>query len=110
MTRFLSREWDDSQCAGLNEETGRLFAYHQATKHTYQSVRANAHYLDWSNQPDPFRTYEGAPVTVLAPDPGFPSIGTFKTMGALGGRTEVATEDDPAGRDALRLDAIWLSR
>jgi SagB-type dehydrogenase family enzyme len=44
------------------------------------------------------------------PDPGFPSIGTFKTMGALGGRTEGATEDDSAGRDAIRLDAIWLSR
>jgi SagB-type dehydrogenase family enzyme len=110
MTRFLSRVQDDSQRAGLNEEANRLFAYHQATKHTYESVRANAPYLDWGNQPDPFRTYEGAPVTMLAPEPGFPSIGTFKTMGALGGRTEVATEDDSAGRDAIRLDAIWLSR
>src|SRR3984893_6780233 len=110
MTRFLSRVWDDSQRAGLNEETDRLFAYHQATKHTYQSVRANAHYLDWGNQPDPFRTYEGASVSMLAPEPGFPNVGTFKTMGALGGRTEVASEDDSAGRDAIRLDAIWLSR
>jgi SagB-type dehydrogenase family enzyme len=110
MTRFLSRVWDDSQRAGLNEETDRLFAYHQATKHTYHSVRANAHYLDWGNQPDPFRTYDGAPVTVLAPDPGFPSIGPFETMGALGGRTELATQIDSGSRDTSQLDAIWLSR
>jgi SagB-type dehydrogenase family enzyme len=110
MTRFLSRVWDDSQRAGLNEETNRLFAYHQATKHTYHSVRANAHYLDWGNQPDPFRTYGGAPVTMLAPEPGFPNIGTFKTMGALGGRTEVATQVDLGCRDTIQLDAIWLSR
>jgi SagB-type dehydrogenase family enzyme len=110
MTRFLSRAGDDSQREGLNEETKRLFAHHQATKHTYHSVRENPHHLDWSNQPDPFRTYEGAPLTVLAPDSGFPSIGTFKTMGALAGRTEFATEDDSSGGDAIRLDAIWLSR
>src|SRR5580692_12614956 len=100
MTRFLSGIFGDPQDAGFNEDTERLFAYHQATKHTYHSVRANAHYLDWGNQPDPFRTYEGAPLTVLAPDAGFPSIGTFKTMGALAGRTEFATEDDSSGRDA----------
>jgi SagB-type dehydrogenase family enzyme len=110
MTRFLSRVWDDSQPAGLNEETDRLFAYHQATKHTYHSVRENARYLDWGNQPDPFRTYEGAPLNALVPDPGFPSIGTFETIGALGGRTEVATQVDSGSRDSIQLDAIWLSR
>ena len=61
MTRFLSRVLDDPRCGSFNEETERLFAYHHATKHTYHSVRSNAHFLDWSNQPDPFRTYEGAP-------------------------------------------------
>src|ERR1700731_3263407 len=110
MTRFLSGVGDDSQSADLNEETDRLFAYHQATKHTYHSVRANAHYLDWANQPDPFRTYEGAPLTVLVPDPGFPNIGTFETMGARTGRTEVAAQFDSGSRDTIQLDAIWLSR
>ena len=110
MTRFLSRVFDDLQSAGFNQEIERLFAYHQATKHTYHSVRANAHYLDWSNQPDPFRTYEGAPVTVLAPDPGFPDTGTFKAMGALDGRTRSRTENDSEDRNSIRLDAIWLSR
>jgi SagB-type dehydrogenase family enzyme len=110
MTRFLSRVLDHPQSAGINEETERLFAYHQATKHTYDSVRANAHYLDWSNQPDPFRTYDGAPVTVLAPEPGFPSTGAFGVMSALGDGARIAGENDSADRDPIRLDAIWLSR
>ena len=82
MTRFLSRILDDLSCAGFNESTERLFAYHQSTKHTYHSVRANAHYLDWSNQPNPSRIYEGAPAIMLAPEPGFPNTGTFEAMGA----------------------------
>jgi SagB-type dehydrogenase family enzyme len=110
MTRFLSRMWDDPQSAGFNEETERLFAYHQATKHSYHSVRANAHYLDWSNQPDPFRTYEGAPVTVLAPEPGFPDAGAFDAMGTLGGRPRIASEIDFDASNPIQLDAIWLSR
>jgi SagB-type dehydrogenase family enzyme len=110
MTRFLSGILDDPRDDGSNEETERLFAYHQATKHTYHSVRANTHYLDWSNQPNPFRVYEGAPVTMLPPEPGFPDIGTFSAMGALGGRTRIAGENSAEDRDPIRLDAIWLSR
>jgi SagB-type dehydrogenase family enzyme len=109
MTRFLSRILDDPLCAGFNDEIERLFAYHQSTKHTYYSVRSSAHYLDWSNQPNPFRTYEGAPVVVLAADPGFPNTGTFEAMGALDGRTRIATENDSRNLDPVRLDAIWLS-
>src|SRR2546421_8624768 len=32
-------------------------AYHDATKHYYDSVRANAHSLDFANQPLPFKIY-----------------------------------------------------
>jgi len=110
MTSFLSGILNDPQGAGVNEETERLFAYHQATKHTYQSVRVNAHYLDWRNQPDAFRVYEGAPITMLQPEPGFSNIGTFGAMGELGGRTRIAGENNAEDRDPIRLDAIWLSR
>jgi SagB-type dehydrogenase family enzyme len=110
MTRFLARALSDSPLFGLNEATERLFAYHQATKHTYQSVRVNAHYLDWSNQPDPFRAYEGSPLIELPPEPGFPNIGTFSAMGALSGRAPIASENDSEDRDSVPLDAIWLSR
>jgi SagB-type dehydrogenase family enzyme len=110
MTRFLPRILDDSPTADFNEETERLFAYHQATKHSYYSIRSSAHYLDWNNQPNPFRSYEGAPVTMLAPEPGFPDIGTFEALGALERRTRPANEGDSEKSDAVQLDAIWLSQ
>ncbi len=40
-----------------NHETNRTWDYHNATKHSYQSIRANPHYLDWENQPIPFKIY-----------------------------------------------------
>jgi SagB-type dehydrogenase family enzyme len=110
MTRFLSGVLDDPECAGLNQQTQRLFEYHQATKHTYHSVRTNAHYLDWRNQPNPFRTYEGAPVIALPHDPGFPNIGTFAAMGALGREARFTGENGSENRGTIPLDAIWLSR
>ncbi len=47
MTRFLSRALAVLEGGGVNEETERLFAYHHITKHSYHSVRRNAHFLDW---------------------------------------------------------------
>jgi SagB-type dehydrogenase family enzyme len=104
MTRFLSRTWADLEGGGVNEETDRLFAYHHATKHSYQSVRTNAHFLDWHNQPDPFRTYEGVPLIALPAEPGFPEAGTFATMAALLERAKTAH------REEVQLDVAWLSR
>ena len=40
-----------------NRETEAAWAYHNGTKHSYQSIRANAHYLDWENQPTAFKLY-----------------------------------------------------
>src|SRR5216683_7436000 len=110
MTRFLSRIWDDPECGGFNKDTERLFAYHQATKHTYQSVRTNARYLDWHNQPNPFRTYEGVPTILLPSEPGFPSTGTFAAMAALAEKSKLPAEDAPEHRENIELDLTWLSR
>ena len=40
-----------------NADTGIAWRYHDGTKHSYQSVRTNPHYLDWSNRPLPFKIY-----------------------------------------------------
>jgi len=110
MTRFLSRIWDDPECGGFNKDTERLFAYHQATKHTYHSVRANARYLDWHNQPDPFRSYDGVPSIDLLPELGFTDIGTFAAIAALAGETNLPGETEPEGGKKVELDLAWLSR
>ncbi|MCG3196903.1 MAG: hypothetical protein GHCLOJNM_01383 [bacterium] len=36
-------------------------AYHHATKHHFHRYARALGYLDWENQPNPFRTYAGAP-------------------------------------------------
>src|SRR5579871_3221581 len=46
--------------------------YHEATKHSPESLRRNRHSLDWANMPDPFRHYEGVPVLDLPADPPAP--------------------------------------
>jgi SagB-type dehydrogenase family enzyme len=40
-----------------NHEINAAWDYHNGTKHSYESVRASRHYLDWENQPMPFKVY-----------------------------------------------------
>jgi SagB-type dehydrogenase family enzyme len=40
-----------------NRDTDAAWLYHNLTKHSYQSIRADRHYLDWANQPTPFKIY-----------------------------------------------------
>ncbi len=47
------------------EEIAQVVAYHQATKHGYHRSARGPGYMDWSNQPDPFRRYSGAPLIYL---------------------------------------------
>ena len=43
----------------------RVKHYHQLTKHDFNRYARSLGYLDWANQPDPFRRYEGAPLIQL---------------------------------------------
>ena len=40
-----------------NRHTEGAWAYHDATKHSYASIRGNPHFLDFANQPLPFKIY-----------------------------------------------------
>lgn len=40
-----------------NNDLQSTWTYHNGTKHSYESIRANRHYLDWDNQPIPFKIY-----------------------------------------------------
>ena len=39
--------------------------YHQETAHDFHRYARSLGYMDWANQPDPFRRYEGAPLVRL---------------------------------------------
>ena len=49
----------------------QVIQYHVQTKHYFHRYARSAGYLDWANQPDPFRRYEGAALIslpLLAPE------------------------------------------
>jgi SagB-type dehydrogenase family enzyme len=60
-----------------NRTVEAAWSYHNGTKHSYQSVRSNRHFLDFSNQPIPFKIYK-----TLEPIP-LPRELTAVTMPAL---------------------------
>ena len=48
-----------------------VVAFHERTKHHYRRYAAAPGHMDWANQPDPFRRYDGAPLVSLPiPDAG----------------------------------------
>ncbi len=49
-----------------------VLAYHERTKHHFHRFARSLGHLDWANQPDPFRRYEGAPFVRLAIREGEP--------------------------------------
>lgn len=66
----------------------RVIRYHIQTKHHFNRYARALGYLDWANQPDPFRRYEGAtllPLPLLKPDdePVSPSYDAMYVRGAV---------------------------
>ncbi len=60
-----------------NQDLEATWTYHNATKHSYRSVRSSKHYLDWSNQPLPFKIYRTLPPVPLpgqAPPSGIAAL------------------------------------
>ncbi len=73
-----------------NRMVEAAWAYHNGTKHSPQSVRASRHYLDFSNQPLPFKIY-----TALEPIPlpkELPPI-TMPALAAVGVRPNGPKEE-----------------
>ena len=67
-----------------NRETEAGWAYHDLTKHSYQSIRAKRHYLDWDNQPLPFKIYSNLPAIPLPQNlssSGVPALTAISTAG-----------------------------
>ena len=63
--------------------------YHEATKHSVESLRRARHVLDWANMPDPFRHYEGVPVLDLPADPPVPETPALDVLQGTSGTMPV---------------------
>ena len=51
--RLVHRQHDMT----ANRDLEAVWTYHDGTKHSYASIRAHSHFLDWANQPLPFKIY-----------------------------------------------------
>lgn len=80
--------------------------YHEATMHTPERLRATLHLLDWANQPDPFREYEGTPIVDL---PGEAPAPEANLLELLRGETAAATAGGPLAISALLFHAAAVS-
>lgn len=82
------RHPEPRDATGLSDELSRVTRYHQETKHHFFRYARALGYLDWANQPDPFRRYHGAPLIplpILTPDdqPGAPPYDALYRPGAI---------------------------
>ena len=68
-----------------NRDTQKSWEYHNATKHSSWSIRNNPHFLDWPNQPIPFKIYSDLEPIALAQE--F-SHSTVPALAAIGGSVQ----------------------
>ena len=89
-----------------NHDTDASWKYHNGTKHSPLSIRANPHFLDWENKPLPFKIYPTLEVMRLSKDvkkTGVPALSATTSTGAFS-RTK-ATPDLEAIAQILFLSA-----
>jgi len=78
--------------SALTDPVDRVIRYHIQTKHHFNRYARSLGYLDWANQPDPFRRFAGAPLIplpLLKPDeePLSPSYDGIYQPGAVAGQS-----------------------
>jgi SagB-type dehydrogenase family enzyme len=78
---------DGGSGAMKNRELDAAWTYHNATKHSQESIRRNRHTLDWQNQPLPFKIYRDLPPIPLpqrlaSSEPALAAIARPGTAGA----------------------------
>jgi SagB-type dehydrogenase family enzyme len=83
-----------------NRETGAIRSYHEATKHSFASIRTSRHSLDWSNKPIPYKIYEDLEPLPL---PREMPPGTLSALDALAGSTQYREQE-------FTPDLAFLSR
>ncbi len=89
------------------EAVNVVIGYHQGTKHHFNRYAPSLGYLDWANQPDPFRRFQGAPLFRL-PFPEEDTSPPYETIHAPGaGEPRPVTVDSVAEffENALALSA-----
>ena len=73
--------------------------YHEETKHSYQSLLDDRHFLDWGNQPQPLKSYRGLeaiPLPAELQTTQMPALRTLAPLDPMAARTLPVTLPDLA--------------
>ena len=86
--------------AAQNRDARAAIAYHDATKHSQQSLPEHSHFLDWNNEPLRFKIYrelEPVPLVHNAPELEQPALEAIAALprprGKLPRRVRAARPD-----------------
>ena len=85
----------------LNRDLDATWKYHNGTKHSYLSLRANPHFLDWDNKPLLFKIYPTLEVTRLPRD--FRQTGVAALSAIAGQGAKAKGENVPTLEDVAQL-------
>ncbi len=88
-----------------NQNTSTTLHYHESTKHSEESVRTNAHFLDWANKPLPFKVYHGAASVPLIRTPDCLDRSTPAALDAIS-LTDSAVPDTDTGEKVPDLATL----
>ena len=91
-----------------NRDIHEIIAYHEATKHSPQSVRTSRYSLDWENQPLPFKIYPDlAPIPLPRdfPESAIPALTALASSYAKDGSGATRSPDLPGLARVLQLSA-----
>ena len=83
-----------------NRDIEAAWQYHRGTNHSWRSVSQGAHYMDWDNQPSPFKLYPGLTGDKLPTD--IPNSG-LPALEALG----LATPEGPCRPTLFQLAGLF---
>ncbi|HVO64042.1 MAG TPA: SagB/ThcOx family dehydrogenase [Terriglobales bacterium] len=67
----------------INRDIAAAWKYHNATKHSYASIRSNPHMLDWANKPLAYKIYPTLEVTRLPTEAHPTAIPALSAISAL---------------------------
>ena len=83
-----------------NRDLQATWAYHNGTKHSSESIRTNRHYLDWENQPIPFKIYselESIPLPQQLSSSGTTALEAISSFGSSDKRSSRSLDSDLGG-------------
>jgi SagB-type dehydrogenase family enzyme len=87
-----------------------VLTYHDGTKHHFHRFARSLGYLDWASQPNPFRSFAGAPAILLSPRPDAkPQSGLREPQSALSSSKSAIPDPQSAVIGDVLRHALGLS-